>query len=281
MTRSVPVATRASAARLNTGPFEESRDYVQSLARGLAVLRAFDGAHVRLKLGDIAVRTDLSRAAARRLVLTLLHLGYVRSVDGEYALTPSVLELGFGYLGSLNLTDLAQPLLEDLARRVNQSSSMAMLDGQSIVYVLRVPGRRIMSVTLGVGARLPAFSASMGRVLLSGLSDVQLDRWLGECKPVKHTPHTVTDLHRLRRIVLDVRNQGYAYVEQELELGLCSIAVPVRNAEGRIATAINVSMPYHPEASRQAIDTILPDLLLTATAIEHCVPANRLPGVSA
>lgn len=281
MARSVSLSTRSAAARLNAEPFEDSRDYVQSLARGLAVLRAFDGAHVRLKLGDIAVRTDLSRAATRRLVLTLLHLGYVRSIDGEYALSPSVLELGFGYLGSLNLTDLAQPLLEDLARKVNQSSSMAMLDGQSIVYVLRVPGRRIMSVTLGVGARLPAFSASMGRVLLSGLSDAQLDRWLGQCQPVKLTPHTVTDLHRLRRIVLDVRDQGYSYVEQELELGLCSIAVPVRNADGRIATAINVSMPYHPEASQQAINTILPDLLLTAAAIERCVPANRLPGVSA
>ncbi|HJW47129.1 MAG TPA: IclR family transcriptional regulator C-terminal domain-containing protein [Lysobacter sp.] len=281
MARSVSLSTRSAAARLNAEPFEDSRDYVQSLARGLAVLRAFDGAHVRLKLGDIAVRTDLSRAATRRLVLTLSHLGYVRSIDGEYALSPSVLELGFGYLGSLNLTDLAQPLLEDLARKVNQSSSMAMLDGQSIVYVLRVPGRRIMSVTLGVGARLPAFSASMGRVLLSGLSDAQLDRWLGQCQPVKLTPHTVTDLHRLRRIILDVRTQGYAYVEQELELGLCSIAVPVRNADGRIATAINVSMPYHPEASQQAINTILPDLLLTADAIERCVPANRLPGVSA
>ena len=261
--------------------FEDSRDYVQSLARGLSVLRAFDGAHVRLKLGEIATRTDLSRAAARRLLLTLQHLGYVRSTGSEYALTPSVLELGFGYLGSLNLTDLAQPLLEDLARKVNQSSSMAMLDGQSIVYVLRVPGRRIMSVNLGVGARLPTFSASMGRVLLSGLNDAQLDRWLGQCRPVSHTPHTVTDLHRLRRIVLDVRDQGYAYVEQELELGLCSIAVPVRNADGRIATAINVSMPYHPEASRHAIETILPQLQLTAAAIERCVPANRLPAVTA
>jgi IclR family transcriptional regulator, pca regulon regulatory protein len=276
-----PVAVLSSPARPGDASFEDSRDYVQSLARGLVVLRAFDGAHVRLKLGDIAARTDLSRAAARRLVLTLQHLGYVRSVDGEYALSPRVLELGFGYLGSLNLTDLAQPLLEDLARKVNQSSSMAMLDGQSIVYVLRVPGRRIMSVTLGVGARLPAFSASMGRVLLSGLSDAQLDRWLGQCKPVKYTPHTVTDLHRLRRIVLDVRSQGYAYIEQELELGLCSIAVPVRNADGRISTAINVSMPYHPDASQQAIETILPSLLLTAAAIERCVPANRLPAVSA
>lgn len=281
MTQPFSDARLSAVADADAEPFEDSRDYVQSLARGLSVLRAFDGAHARLKLGDIAARTGLSRAAARRLVLTLQHLGYVRGAKGEYALSPRVLELGFGYLDSLNLTDAAQPLLEDLARKVSQSSSMAMLDGQSIVYVLRVPGRSIMSVTLGVGARLQAFSASLGRVLLSGLSDAQLDRWLSECRPVRHTPHTVTDLQQLRRVVLDVREQGHAYVEQELELGLCSIAVPVRNGDGRIATAINVSMSYHPDAARQALDTVLPHLRTTAAAIERCVPASRLPGVLA
>jgi IclR family pca regulon transcriptional regulator len=265
----------------NDPSFEDSRDFVQSLARGLSVLRAFDAEHTRLSLADIAARTKMSRAAARRLVMTLEHLGYVRCTGREYVLSPSVLELGFGYLGSLNLTDLAQPLLEDLARAVNQSSSMAVLDGQSIVYVLRVPGRRIMSVTLGVGARLPAFSASMGRVLLSGLDEAALDHWLQECRPIRHTAHTVTDTARLRRIVDDVRRQGYAYVEQELELGLCSLAVPVHNADGRIATAINVSMPYHPDASREALRTVLPQLQLTAAAIEHCMPSHRLPAVCA
>lgn len=261
--------------------FEDGRDYVQSLARGLSVLRSFDAAHTHLTLAEIAARTGLSRAAARRLVLTLEHLGYVRGVGREFVLSPSVLELGFGYLGSLNLTDFAQPLLEDLARDVHQSTSMAVLDGQSIVYVLRVPVRRIMSVTLGVGARLPAFSASMGRVLLSGLDAAELHDWLAQCQPVKHTPYTITDLHRLRRTIEEVRVQGYAYVEQELEIGLCSIAVPVRNAEGRIATAINVSMPYQPEAARQMIETVLPRLRLAAAAIESCVPTNRLPAVTA
>lgn len=261
--------------------FEDSGDYVQSLARGLSVLGAFGRDRMRMSLADIAARTDLSRAAARRLVLTLQHLGYVRPVGREFVLGPRVLELGFGYLGSLNLTDLAQPLMEDLARRVTQSCSMAVLDGQSIVYVLRVPGQRVMSVTLGVGARLPAFCAAMGRVLLSGLDEAGLDAWLAQCKPSKLTPHTQTDLRRLRGIVNDVRMQGYAYVEQELELGLCSIAVPLRNADGRIATAINVSMPYHPEASRHAINNVLPQLELTAAAIEGCVPTNRLQAVSA
>jgi IclR family pca regulon transcriptional regulator len=270
----------AKAVRNDPG-FEDSRDFVQSLARGLSVLRAFDAEHTRLGLTDIANRTSMSRAAARRLVMTLEHLGYVRSNGREYVLSPSVLELGFGYLGSLNLTDLAQPLLEDLARAVNQSSSMAVLDGQSIVYVLRVPGRRIMSVTLGVGARLPAFSASMGRVLLSGLDEAALDAWLRDCHPTRLTAHTVTDTQRLRRIVEEVRHQGYAYVEQELELGLCSMAVPVHNADGRIATAINVSFPYHPDAAREADRTILPQLKLTAAAIENFMPSHRLPAVSA
>lgn len=261
--------------------FEDSRDYVQSLARGLSVLRSFGGEHPRLNLAQIAARAQLSRAAARRLVLTLQHLGYVRASGREFVLGPGVLELGFGYLDSLKLTDLAQPLLEDLAHRTSQSSSMAVLDGQSIVYVLRVPGRRIMSINLGVGARLPAFAASMGRVLLSGLNDEDLNAWLDKCRPVKLTPHTITDPKRLRRTIVEVRVQGYAYVEQELELGLCSIAVPVRNGDGRIASAINVSMPYQPAAERQATLSILPQLRQTAAAIQNCVPTQLLPPVCA
>jgi IclR family pca regulon transcriptional regulator len=265
----------------DTTRFEDSRDYVQSMARGLSVLSAFDRDHFRLTLGEIASRAGLSRAAARRLILTLLHLGYVREVGRTYVLGPRVLELGFGYLGSMNLTDLAQPLMEDLARQVNQSSSMAVLDGQSIVYVLRVPGQRIMSVTLGVGARLPAFCAAMGRVLLAGLTASELDAWMDRCHPTRLTPHTVTDPHRLRRIVAEVGRQGYAYVEQELELGLCSLAVPVRNGDGRVAMAINVSMPYHPDAARHALKSILGPLQQTAAAIEGSLPATRLAPVTA
>ena len=260
--------------------FEQSRDYVQSLARGLGVLAAFDAQHPTLGLAGIAGRTNLSRAAARRLVLTLQHLGYVRALGREYALSPRVLELGFGCLAALKLTDLAKPLIEPLAQRLNHSCSMAVLDGQSIVYVLRVPVRRVMTVTLGVGARLPAYAASMGRVLLAGLPEASLDTWLAECRPVRHTPHTVTDPRRLRRILRDVRSQGHAYVEQELELGLCSIAVPVRDRDGRVIAALNASMPYHADAARHALREVLPELRGTATAIERCLPANSLPPVS-
>jgi IclR family transcriptional regulator, pca regulon regulatory protein len=263
-----------------TEPFEDSRDYVQSLARGLSALRAFDSEHTHLSLAEIAQRSQLSRAVARRLVLTLQHLGYVRSSGRTYSLSPRVLELGFGYLGTLNLSDLAQPLLEDLAHRIDQSCSMAVLDGQAVVYVLRVPVRRVMTVSLGIGARLPAAATSMGRVLLTGLNDRDLDTWLDGCQPTRHTQHTTTDKKKLAQLIVQARENGYAYVEQELELGLCSLAVPIRNSEGRIAIAINTSMPYQPDVARKVKHELLPALRRTADAVEACLIRNRLPAVS-
>ncbi|HTD28892.1 MAG TPA: IclR family transcriptional regulator C-terminal domain-containing protein, partial [Xanthomonadaceae bacterium] len=253
--------------------FVDGPDHVQSLARGLLVLRSFDVDHPSQSVAEIASRTGLSRAAARRLVLTLQHLGYVHSEARGYALTPRVLELGFGYLGTLNLTDLVQPLLESLARKLNQSCSMAVLDAQSIVYIARVPVRRMMTVALGIGARLPAFVASMGRVLLSGLPEADLKTWLEQCEPTRLTARTVTDPRKLKRIIDTVRAQGYAYVEQELELGLCSMAVPVRNQSGRIAAALNVSLPYHEGVAREAVKSMLPHLRETAAGIERCPAA--------
>lgn len=261
--------------------FARDRDFVQSLARGLSVLRAFDGDHPTLSLAAIAQRTGLSRAAARRLVLTLSHLGYLRPNDRGFALSARVLELGFGYLGTLNFSDLAQPLVEDLAHQIEQSCSMAVLDGQHVVYVVRVPVRRVMTVSLGIGARLPAATTSMGRVLLAGLSPAMLRVWLKGCRPVRHTAHTVTKATQLRAVIEQVRKQGYAWIEQELELGLCSLAVPVRNPEGQVAIALNTSMVFHPNAARDARKRLLPLLRKTATALEACLPPKLLPGVSA
>lgn len=263
------------------GEFEDSRDYVQSLARGLAVLRVFDAGHTHLRLAEIAQRAQLSRAVARRLVLTLRHLGYVRDHGRAFALSPRVLELGYGYLGNLNLSEQVQPLLEELAHRIDQSCSMAVLDGQSVVYVVRVPVRRVMTVSLAIGARLPAAATSMGRVLLAGLDERDLAAWLKQCRPQAHTRHTVTDKKQLLHVVAQSRAQGYAYVEQELELGLCSLAVPVRNGEGRVAVAINTSMPYHPDVARRARGELLPALRRTAVEIEHGLLRHQLPAVSA
>jgi IclR family pca regulon transcriptional regulator len=265
---------------IETATFADSRDYVQSLARGLAVLRAFGGDTPSLSLAGIAARTGLSRAAARRLVLTLEHLGYVKCRGRDYALSPRVLELGLGYVGSLKLTDLVQPHIEALAQRIHHSCSLAVLDGQSIVYVLRVPVQRLMTVSLSVGSRLPAYCASMGRVLLAGLSDADLRKWLEQCRPARQTPHTVTDPRRLRRLIEAVRSDGYAYVEQELELGLCSIAVPLHDHDGRVVAALNASMPYHADARRLAVDKVLAALRTTALAAERSVPARTLPPVS-
>jgi IclR family pca regulon transcriptional regulator len=245
---------------------------VQSLARGLAVLRAFDRDHSSMSLAAIAARSGLSRAAARRLVLTLQHLGYVRAAGRDFAVSPQVLELGFGYLGSLDLTDLAQPLMVDLSRRVDESCSMAVLDGQSIVYVARVPVRKVMTVSLRVGARLPAFCTSMGRVLLAGLTGAELDAWLEACKIIPHTEHTVSDRRQLRRLIEEARAQGCAYVEQELELGLCSIAVPVRNRDGQVVAALNIGMRFDAGARHRAIEVLAPALRETAIAIERCTP---------
>lgn len=274
-----PSAAKPVPAK-TTRAFDTSPDYVQSLARGLHVLRTFDADHANPSLAEIAARTGFSRAAARRLVLTLQHLGYVHADGRGYVLTPRVLELGFGYLGTLNLTDLVQPLLESLAHTVNQSCSMAVLDAQSIVYVARVPVRRVMTIALGIGARLPAYAASMGRVLLSGLAEPELKTWLAQCKPVRMTTHTVTDPRRLKKIIETVRGQRYAYVEQELELGLCSLAVPIRNQAGRIAAALNVGLPYHAGVAREAVDSMLPHLRETARAVELCLSAQRLAAVS-
>jgi len=262
------------------GEFERGPDFVQSLARGLAVLRAFDGDHAAMSLAAIATRTGLSRAAVRRLVLTLRHLGYMRAAGRDFTVSPRVLELGFGYLGSLNLTDLAQPLMEDLSRRVDESCSMAVLDGRSIVYVARVPVRKVMTVSLGVGARLPAYCTSMGRVLLAGLTDAELDAWLEACAPVRQTEHTILDRRELRREIEAVRARGHAYVEQELEIGLCSIAVPVRNREGRVAAALNIGMRFDTDARRRAVEVLAPALRETADLIERCTPPHWLPAVS-
>lgn len=261
-----------------TDDFAESRDYVQSLARGLSVLRAFDAHCAQMNLSQVAERTGLTRAAARRLLLTLQHLGYIRADGRSFYLSPKVLELGYSYLGSLNLTDLTQPLVEELSRQLNESCSLAVLDGHDIVYVVRVPVRRIMTVSLGIGARLPAFCASLGRVLLSGLSAGELKTWLNELQPEKFTPHTLTQKEKIRAAIELTRQQHFSYVEQELELGLCSMAVPILDPQGRVMAALNVSTPYRPDVADYARNTLLPALQKAAKEIEKSIHRSGIAG---
>jgi IclR family pca regulon transcriptional regulator len=243
-------------------------DFVQSLDRGLAVIRAFDAAHPELTLSDVARQTGLTRAAARRFLRTLVEIGYMRTEGGKFALRPKILELGYAYLSSLSLPELALPHLEQLVERVHESSSMCVLDGDEIVYVARVPTKRIMAVVIAVGTRFPAYATSMGRVLLAGRSDEWLAGYLASAALRPLTPYTTTDGADLRAELVRVRERGWSLVDQELEEGLRSVAAPVRDVTGRVVAAINVAV----NASRRSVDEvsgeIVPLLLETARQIE-------------
>lgn len=254
-----------------TPPFEQSPDYVQSLARSLTVLRAFGHDLPTPSLTELAEYTGLSRAVVRRILLTLQHLGYVGARGRSFYLTPRVLELGYTYLSSLDLTELAQQTMERLAQQVGESCSMAVLDGSDIVYVLRVPVRRVMSIGLGVGARLPAFAASMGRVMLADMADADLDAWLQTVKFQPYTPQTVRNATKLKAELMRVRKQGYALVSQELELGLCSIAVPIRAANGSVVAGLNVGLQYNDKARDRMLKEILPALVSARPEIEEAI----------
>lgn len=253
------------------GAFEQTPDYVQSLARGLLVLRAFDREQPNATLSDVARRTGLSRAVVRRLLLTLMHLGYVGNRGRDFFLTPRVLELGYSYVASLGLGELAQQAMETLSRRIGESCSMAVLDGYDIVYVLRVPVRRVMSVALGVGARLPAFATSMGRVILADLDVRTLRAWLQGVKFEAFTSRTVRSARALQRELSGVRERGYALVARELEAGLCSIAVPVHAMDGRVVAAMNVGMAFTDDAPQRAVGEVLPALREAQTAVEQAI----------
>jgi IclR family pca regulon transcriptional regulator len=246
--------------------------FVESLARGLAVITAFDADHRVLTLAEVARRTDLSRATARRSLLTLADLGYVRTDGPGFALTPQVLRLGAAYLGSLGLPDLALPHLERLSATVDESSSCAVLDGDDIVYVARVPRRRIMTVAISVGTRFPAYATSMGRVMLAHLSPEQLDGYLARTDRPRLTERTLTEAADLRAELDRVRGQGYACVDQELEPGLRSAAAPVTDASGSVRAAVNVSMP----GSSSGLDAVVPALLVAARAVSADLAAARL-----
>jgi IclR family pca regulon transcriptional regulator len=235
----------------------KSADFVQSLERGLAVIRAFDAEHRELGLSDVARITGLTRAAARRFLLTLVRLGYLTFADGRFALSPRVLELGYAYLSSLTLPEVAQPHMEALVDSVNESSSISVLDDTEVVYVARVPTRRIMSITLSVGTRLPAYATSMGRVLLAALPEAELQGRLERIEVLPLSTHTISSSEELRAVLVRVRKQGWAAVDQELEEGLRSLAVPIRGASGEVVASLNVSV----HASRGSMTTLRRDFL--------------------
>lgn len=248
---------------------------MQSLDRGLAVIRALSAPGPGLTLSDVARETGLARAVARRFLLTLQDLGYVRADDRRFSLTPRVLDLGYSFLSSLSLPEIAQPHLRDLVGRVNESSSVSVLDGPDVVYVAREPTRRIMTVHISVGTRFPAYATSMGRVLLAGLHEAALAEFLASAQLVALTDRTLTDLDALTAEIARTRERGWALVDQELEAGLRSLAVPLRDVHGVVRAAINVSA----HASRTSLelmrDELLPALAQTAAAIERDLAAGQ------
>lgn len=244
-----------------------STDHIQSLERGLAVMQVFSGERPRLTLSEVARETGLTRATARRVLLTLEQLGYARSDDRKFELTPKVLDIGYAYLSSLDLAEIAEADMERLVEHTQESCSAAVLDGSEIVYVARMPTKRIMAISLGLGSRLPAFCTSMGRALLADLHDEDVRHLLKGIELPKLTPHTITDLEELCGELATVRTQGWALVDQELELGLRSVAVPLRNSRGKAIAALNVSS----HTLRVDFETLrgdfLPALLETAERI--------------
>lgn len=258
-----------AAAKRELGP-----EYLQSLARGLAVLTALGGRRGGMTLSAVAQATGLARATARRCLLTLVQLGYAACDEGAFRPLPRVLELGYPLLSGLSLEDVARPHLADLVHQVHESASVAVLDGSDIRYVGRVAASRIMSVDITIGTRFPAYATSMGRVLLAHLPAAAREAWLASAD-LSHppTPYTVTDRAELGRDLDEVARDGYALVDQELELGLRSVAVPVRGREGAVIAAVNVSLHAARTPCDEIRGAVLPALLAAADRITADVSA--------
>ena len=246
-------------------------EFVQSLARGISVVRSFSSDAPRQTLSDVARSTGLTRATARRLLLTLEELGYVRS-DGRYfELTARILDIGYSYVASLNLNDIAQPYLESFSEVVRESSSVSVLDDTDIVYIARVPTKRIMTVAIGLGSRFPAFQTSMGRVLLAEMDDNEVLELFDRSDRTQTTEHTVTTPMALLEHLHAIRQQGWALVDQELEIGVRSLAAPLRDAAGTAIAAMNVSTHVGRTGLDELTTEFLPRLLDTASSISRAL----------
>lgn len=247
--------------------FAKDPDFMTSLARGLAVLRSFADHPRGVSTSQISLRTGISRAAVRRCLVTLRALGYVHQEGSVFRLTPKTLSLGHAYLSSATLASLAQPMLDRLRDRFHESFSLGVLEGDELVYVARAETQRIMSVALRVGSRLPAYCTSMGRVLLAGLAAEERERSLAKSLLIARTDRTLTDPQALLSVLETVRSQGHAVTDQELELGLRSIAVPVRGGDNRVIAALNVGVPAARVPLSDLSERLLPELVSSAAQL--------------
>ena len=244
----------------------ESSEFVEALARGLDVLTAFSDIHPSMTLSGVAAATGLARPTARRLLLTLVELGFVRQSGSSFELTPRVLDLGYAHLSSLGLWDAARPRMEDLVRQTNESSSMTELDGSDIVYVARVAVPKLIALRVEIGTRFPAVVTSQGKVLLAALSDEELKRRLD--LPTRSAVQIKgPDRDALRQELASVRAQGWALADEELAPGVRSVAAPVRDRDGVVRAALNVTVHAAETSVDDLIATHLPVLLSTASAV--------------
>ncbi|MGH8445085.1 MAG: IclR family transcriptional regulator domain-containing protein [Solimonas sp.] len=261
------ISLRPASAAAEIGAFNGDPNFMTSLARGLAVLQAFDVRQRSLTVSQVSQATGIPRAAARRCLYTLQKLGYVAEEHAHYSLRPKVLTLGFAHLSSRPLAVAAQPVLDRCRDRLHESCSLAVLDGGEVYYQARAETSRIMSIALHVGTRLPAYCTSMGRVLLAHLPPAELERYLGRTVLHPRTMRTVTSTARLREILDAVRRNGYAVVDQELELGLRSIAVPVFDRDGQVVASINTGTQAARTPLRDLTQLFLPELRAAAAEL--------------
>jgi IclR family pca regulon transcriptional regulator len=246
--------------------------FMTSLARGLAVIRAFADSRRSLTIAQISQKTGIPRAAVRRCLHTLRQLGYADADMNNFSLRPKILTLGYSYLSSTPLTVSSQPYLNNISRTLGESCSLAVLDDSEVLYVARSAASRVMSVALNTGSRLPAYCTSLGRAMLAHLPEDQLKAYFGKVKLRAMTDKTVVSQKRLREILAGVREDGYALIDEELEVGLRSIAVPVRGAGGNVVAALNVGVQATRVSRRQMEEQFLPVLKRGAEELSILLP---------
>jgi IclR family transcriptional regulator, pca regulon regulatory protein len=266
-----PAATDPDAALYRGG----DPDFMTSLARGLHVIRAFSGADRRLTIADVSRATGLTRAVVRRCLYTLRELGYAATDGRTYSLQPRILHLGYAYLSTAPIPITAQPVLEELSERLGEATSVAVLDDGEVVYIARAATRRIVAVTLAVGSRVPAYCTALGRVLLAGMQPEQAAQELAKFELVAHTRFTVTSRRRIEEMLAEIRAEGFAVNDQELEIGLRAIAVPVKNVVGATVAAMNVSAQASRVTRRELLDKGLPLLKAAAERLGNQLPPSR------
>jgi IclR family pca regulon transcriptional regulator len=248
------------------------KDFLTTFARGLEVIKSFDTQTPSMSLTEVAKKNNLSRASARRFLLTLQKLGYVQSDGKRFKLTAKILELGYSYLASLNFSEIITPFLERIAHQLGESCSATVLDGQDVVYIARVPIRGLIPVNLQIGARLPAYLTSMGRVLLASLPEAQLETFLANAPFEKLTSYTLSSAEDLRAEIKRVRAQGYAIVDQELELGLRTVSVPVYDRYRHVSFALNVATHASKVSMKRAEEEFITLLQQVSREITAALP---------